>query len=172
MKAVEDNRDVLKTSFPSAGSPLSKEEVIKKFNMQQHPEGGYYVETFRSNITVQTPIGERCASTAILFLLGQGDCSNLHRIRGEEAWHYYAGGPIAIVEQVEGSKTFNTTILGPNIEIGHKLQHVVPANVWFGAYVDHPHAEYSLVGCTVAPGFDFQVKFISFLVFLRFKLVR
>lgn len=134
-----------------------KDELIARYNMQPHPEGGYFVETFRSSVQVQTPYGERSASTAIYFLVSPGESSNLHRIKSEEVWHFYAGGPISIVELVDDTQSFKITKLGPDIERGHVMQHVVPANVWFGAYVDSEDASFSFVGCTVAPGFDFQV---------------
>lgn len=138
-------------------SEPSKEEVIAHYHMQAHPEGGYYVETFRSAMTVQTSLGERSASTSILFLLGQQEASNLHRIKSEEIFHHYAGGPLAIVELVEETRSYKVTMLGKDMHRGQVLQHVLKPNVWFGAYLDSPDATYGLVGCTVAPGFDFQV---------------
>lgn len=135
---------------------LNKDQVIAKYHMLPHPEGGYYVETFRSSTRIQTPSGEeRSSSTAILFLLSQHEASHLHRIKSEEVWHFYAGGPISIFELIEETGGFKVTQLGPDIEHGHVLQHVVPANVWFGAYVEDPSSSFSLVGCTVAPGFEF-----------------
>lgn len=135
---------------------LAKQRIIDALNMQPHPEGGYYVETFRSSVTVDTDRGPRAASTAIHFLLGKHDVSHLHRIKSEEVWHYHAGGALSIFELDENTKSFKVTELGPQIEHNQKLQHVVPANVWFGAYLHDEDADYSLVGCTVAPGFDFE----------------
>jgi uncharacterized protein len=136
---------------------MSKEEVISSLGMQKHPEGGYFVETFRSSMQVSTSRGERSASTAILFLLGRGDRSHLHRIQSEEMWHFYGGEPLAVVELCKDSpEHFKLTVLGSDMLNGQKLQHVVPANTWFGSfpYREECH-EYSLVGCTVAPGFEF-----------------
>lgn len=135
---------------------LNKEELIARFGMLPHPEGGYYVETHRSSMNISTPHGERSASTGILFLLGRTDVSHLHRIKSEEMWHYYAGGSIVIFELVEETKSFRSTILGPNVLDGEVIQYVVPPNTWFGSYVHDQSAAYSLVGCTVAPGFDFE----------------
>ena len=135
---------------------LEKNCIVSTLNMQPHPEGGYYVETFRSEEVVNTDRGIRAASTAILFLLGKGDKSHLHRIKSEEVWHFHAGGPLAIVELKPDTKSFSETILGTDILRGEKLQHVVPANTWFGSYPKDENSPYSLVGCTVAPGFEFD----------------
>jgi hypothetical protein len=135
---------------------LEKERIVEALHMQPHPEGGYYVETFRSSTNVETDRGSRAASTAILFLLGKGDKSHLHRIKSEEVWHFHSGGPLAIIELKEDIKSFSLTVLGPNILRGEKLQHVVPANTWFGSYPYDEESPFSLVGCTVAPGFIFE----------------
>lgn len=139
-----------------------KERVVARLGLQPHPEGGYFKETFRSALTVDTPFGQRSASTGILFLLGRDDRSHLHRIKSEEMWHFYQGDTISVVELNEATQEFHVTRLGPNFDKGEVLQHVVPANVWFGAFIDGHHsgaaasAGFGLVGCTVAPGFDFQ----------------
>lgn len=134
---------------------MEKEQIVQTLSMQPHPEGGYYVETFRSATTVETERGTRAASTAILFLLGKNDKSHMHRIKSEEVWHFHAGGPLAIIELKEDTQSYSLTVLGSNILNGEKLQHVVPANTWFGSYPYDENSAYSLVGCTVAPGFDF-----------------
>lgn len=134
---------------------MQKNDVIQALNMSPHPEGGFYVESFRSSATVQTERGPRSASTAILFLLGRGDKSHLHTIQSEEVWHFYGGGPLAIVELSEETRGHKLTVLGADIANGQRLQHVVPANTWFGSFPLDESSEYSLVGCTVAPGFDF-----------------
>lgn len=136
---------------------VPKEMVIEKLNMLAHPEGGYYVETYRSTESVQPSDrrGSRSASTGILFLLGQGDVSHLHRIKSDEMWHFHQGAPFTVFELDETTQTIRLTQLGHNIFKGEQLQYVVKANTWFGAYLTDPTAEYGLVGCTVAPGFDF-----------------
>jgi len=153
---------------------LSKNQVIQLLNLQPHPEGGFYAETFRSSLNIETEIGTRTASTAIYFLLGHGDTSKFHRIKSDEVWHYYGGETLTIVEIDDERKTFKTTKLGPNLLNGEVLQYVVPKDTWFGSFLPEPHAPgegahvnlpvpnpntssgYTLVGCTVAPGFDFQ----------------
>jgi predicted cupin superfamily sugar epimerase len=155
---------------------LSKNQVVQLLNMQPHPEGGYYAESFRSKQSIETEIGTRCASTAIYFLLGHNDTSKFHKIKSDEVWHYYAGETLSIVELDNERKISKTTKLGPNLLNGEVLQYVVPANTWFGSYLPEPHAPgegvhvnvnipapnpntssgYTLVGCTVAPGFEFQ----------------
>lgn len=132
--------------------------VIEKLCMLPHPEGGYYVETYRSSESVEASNGRglRSASTGILFLLGTEDVSHLHRIQSDEMWHFHQGGTLTIFELDEATSSIRATHLGSNIFKGEQLQYVVKANTWFGAYLSDPSAsEYALVGCTVAPGFDF-----------------
>lgn len=122
-------------------------EIIAELGMQPHPEGGWYAETFRDN-----PQGGRGHSTAIYYLLEKGQVSAWHRVRdAAEVWHYYAGGPLALSQRRNGEKV-TTATLGKNIIAGERPQIVVPANVWQMA---EPLGDWTLVGCTVAPGFDF-----------------
>ncbi len=132
---------------------------IEKYNMQSHPEGGYFAETYRSSETItQNALpdrftGNRSLSTAIYFLLESHHFSALHRIQSDEVWHFYAGGPLEVfVFDTEGN--LKIIRLGPDPDQGEVFQAVVPAGYWFAS---RPAAgtEYSLVGCTVAPGFDF-----------------
>lgn len=122
--------------------------------MQPHPEGGYYVETFRSSTNVQTDYGIRSASTAIYFLVSGNNISRLHRIRSDEVWHFYAGGPITVVELDDSTRTARLTILGTDFEKGQSVQYTVKAGTWFGSYPSN-EKDFCFVGCTVAPGFDF-----------------
>src|SRR5690606_32263546 len=92
--------------------------------------------------------------TAIYFLVPAGGRSLLHRIAADEIWHFYLGAPLTIVELVPG-QNLRKTRLGGAFTHGETLQHMVPAGTWFGAYNEDPH-QYALVGCTVAPGFDFD----------------
>lgn len=128
-------------------------ELIDRFALSPHPEGGYFAETYRATTTVPTSHGERSASTAIYFLLPKGTKSHLHRIQSDEAWHFYLGGPLKITELRPDGKVIET-VLGQNLDRGNVLQHVVPAGSWFGA-IPEPGTDFSFVGCTVAPGFDF-----------------
>lgn len=123
--------------------------LVRSLRLQPHPEGGYYRETWRSRGTLRLARGRRPCSTAIIFLLGKGDRSLLHRLKSDETWHFYAGGPLTVAELLPGGRVKRTT-LGRG-----RWEHAVPAGTWFGAY-PAPGTGYSLAGCTVAPGFDFR----------------
>lgn len=97
--------------------------------------------------------GPRCFSTAIYFLLESGQRSHLHRIRSDEIWHFYAGAPLTLFV-ISPDGCLDETVLGPDVERGQAFQAVVAAGSWYGAIVNEPDS-YSLVGGTVAPGFDF-----------------
>ena len=128
--------------------------------MQQHPEGGYFAETYRSAEQVPHAAlpdrfgGDRSFSTAIYFLLESHQYSALHRIQADELWHFYTGSPLEVFVIHPASSELQIIRLGPNPEAGEVFQAVVPAGAWFGSR-PVPGAAYSLVGCTVAPGFDF-----------------
>jgi predicted cupin superfamily sugar epimerase len=126
---------------------LDPATIIATLGMARHPEGGWYAETFRD-----APEGGRGHSTAIYFLLEQGDRSAWHRVRdAAEVWHFYAGAPLELAIWNEGGPVTRLT-LGPHLGAGERPQHVVPANCWQTARSLGP---WTLVGCTVAPGFDF-----------------
>ncbi|HVO61359.1 MAG TPA: cupin domain-containing protein [Terriglobales bacterium] len=138
---------------------FSAEQLIGILKLKSHPEGGYYRETYRSDEFIAHGClpsrfrGDRPYSTAIYYLLPAGTVSRLHRIASDEVWHFYLGGPFTILElRPHGSS--DHVVVGPDVVGGQRLQHVVKAGTWFGAY---PNAgtDYALVGCTVAPGFDF-----------------
>jgi predicted cupin superfamily sugar epimerase len=128
----------------------TREELVDRYQLQPHPEGGHFRETYRA------PRGAngRSASTAIYFLLPKGARSKLHRLKSDEVWHFYLGGPLVVVE-ISPKGQITETRLGHNHARGEVLQHVVPAGHWFGAYPATGSA-YSFVGCTVAPGFEFD----------------
>ncbi len=134
-------------------------KLAARLNMSPHPEGGYYVETYRAPGHIPASAlppafdGGRSFSTAIVYLLPEGEKSRLHRLRQDEIWHFYLGGPLRLV-QLTPDGVWSEVILGPDIMGGQRVQHVTPAGAWFGA-APKPGAGYSLVGCTVAPGFDF-----------------
>ncbi len=127
--------------------------------MQPHPEGGFFAETYRATETIAAPAlparfgGARAFSTAIYFLLESHHTSSLHRIQADEVWHFYAGGPLNVFV-INPDATLTTIRLGSNVERGEVFQAVVPAGCWFGSK-PAPGSDFSLVGCTVAPGFDF-----------------
>lgn len=133
-------------------SPARLRELLK---LEPHPEGGWYREVYRSPSTVVTP-GEdgsaRSAATLIYYLLEAGQFSTFHRIRGEEFWHLLAGGPLELHWLDSGP---HVEILGLDFEAGQRPQAVIRSGVWQAARLS-PGAEYALVGCSVAPGFDFR----------------
>jgi len=131
---------------------------IKHLNLQAHPEGGFYKETYRSNETLASQslparfTGGRNFSTAIYFLLRSQDRSVFHRIKSDELWHFYQGSTLSIYILTNDGLTIKK--LGTNLVQGDSLQVMVPANCWFGARVEEKET-FALCGCTVAPGFDF-----------------
>jgi predicted cupin superfamily sugar epimerase len=125
---------------------LPAEYWIERLGLKPHPEGGYYAETYRA---AQTLPNGRPVATQIYFLLEHGNFSALHRLGSDEIWHFYLGDPLT-VHLIEPAGSYRSLRLGPD----HSFQGVVPAGCWFGATVENPGG-YALVGCTVAPGFDF-----------------
>lgn len=134
----------------------SSQYWIDHLKLDAHPEGGYYKETYRSQSEVSLPSfsGARNISTGIYFLLSQGNFSAFHRIKSDEMWHFYAGDPLSIFV-IYPTGELNEIRLGLDLENGEVPQAVVPANCWFASRV-HGQGDYTLVGCTVAPGFDFE----------------
>lgn len=134
---------------------MTAQDWINHLQLQAHPEGGYYRETYRCAETIQAQAsGElRHISTAIYFLLENDQKSHLHRIKSDELWFYHQG---AVLELFILTDTSITTLeLGPDISLGQQLQATVPAGAWFGSRVKGSQG-YVLVSCTVAPGFDFR----------------
>ena len=128
--------------------PLSAAEVIRLLDLKPHLEGGHFRETFRD---AQADTGGRAASTAIYFLLAKDERSHWHRIDAAEVWHYYAGAPL-VLEMADGSGPARRMKLGTDIAMGERPQGVVPAGHWQAA---ESLGDWTLVGCTVAPGFEF-----------------
>ncbi len=136
------------TAFGGA-SALTARDVIRTLGLQPHPEGGHYRETFRDR---QVDADGRAVSTAILFLLGIGEVSEWHRVDATEIWHYHAGAPLVLTLSPNGHDA-SSHHLGPAIEIGQLPQLVVPPRCWQTAT---SLGSWTLVGCTVAPGFMFE----------------
>jgi predicted cupin superfamily sugar epimerase len=135
---------------------MNAKTYIDKLQMLPHPEGGFYKENFRSEKLFQFEgfEGERSICTSIFFLLEKGQTSALHRIKSEEIWYFHDGQTLEIIElDAEGNEVI--TRLGKDLLNGEVLQHVVPANVWFGARLA-AYSEFCLMGCQVSPGFDFK----------------
>ena len=136
------------------------DELIQYYGLQQHPEGGHYKETYRSREFIPHAAlpkkfkDSRNYATAIYFLLERGSFSAFHRIKSDECWHFYAGGRLNIyVIHLNGE--LETIFLGNDIANGETFQSVVPAGSWF-ASEPAINTLFSFVGCTVAPGFDFE----------------
>ncbi|OWV71596.1 cupin [Rhizobium sp. R634] len=127
---------------------MSPEEIIRTLGMEPHPEGGWYVQTFRD-----TSGGARGHSTAIYYLLTAGQRSHWHRVHdAAEVWHYYAGAPLALHRSEDGT-TSETLMLGTSLSAGERPQAIIPANWWQSA---ETLGDFTLVGCTVSPGFEFS----------------
>jgi uncharacterized protein len=156
---------------------------IEKLGLKPHPEGGYFRQTYKAELRVVPEVqgrthpvakgatrvgqpGARAASTAIYFLLEGENFSAFHRLRSDEMWHFYAGSPL-IVQVISPEGAYSSILLGNDPEAGQVFQAVVSAGCWFAAKIardshvsqnrrDMGYPTYALVGCTVAPGFEFE----------------
>ena len=124
-------------------------DTIRRLNMKPHPEGGHFVETFRDTERYE---GVRSASSAIYFLLQAGEHSHWHRVDAVEIWHFYLGSPLVLSLSENGIDARSVRI-GPDLQAWQQLQFVVPTGVWQAA---EPLGHWTLVGCTVAPAFEFE----------------
>jgi len=133
---------------------------IEKLQLEAHPEGGYFRQTYRSDVMIAREAlpagfaGARAASTAIYFLLEGKNFSAFHRLRSDEVWHFYAGDPL-VVHVISPEGSYSSILLGCELEAGQVLQAVVLAGCWFASHVAD-WSSFAVVGCTVAPGFDFE----------------
>jgi uncharacterized protein len=127
---------------------MDTEDVIRHLQLEPHPEGGWYRETWRHD----PGDGTRGAATAIYFLLGAGDRSHWHRVDADEVWHHYAGDALRL-RTWGGDGAIHETVLGPDLAAGQSPQARVPANIWQSA---ESAGAWTLVGCTVSPAFDFD----------------
>ena len=139
---------------------LSADQIIATLDLQAHPEGGYFREVYRAAGTIPATAlaprwnGSRAHATAIYFMLKAGQISRLHRLTSDEQWHYYSGAPLAITS-LSPDGTASRQVLGLDLAAGERPLVLIPAGHWFGAAL-LPGGDYTLIGCTVAPGFDFQ----------------
>lgn len=137
----------------------SAQELVETLRLARHPEGGFFRETYRASESIARDAlparfgGARAFGTAIYFLIEDGDFSALHHIASDEVWHFYLGDPLSVVE-IDAHGRLTETLLGHDVGRGERPQHVVLAGNVFGARLAAGGA-YALVGCTVAPGFDF-----------------
>ena len=135
-------------------------KLIQQYNLQQHPEGGWFSQTYKSDELINSKAlperfnGDRSFSTAIYFLLEKGNFSAFHRIKSDECWHFYDGDPLHIYI-IHQNGELEIISLGNQFDNGQRFQFIVPANCWFASR-PVPGSEYCFVGCTVAPGFEFD----------------
>ncbi len=135
------------------------EKIIQVLGLKPHPEGGYYRETYRSSGSIRAEAlpctfkAERSYSTCIYYMLTAGNYSSFHRIVQDEIWHFYEGSPVLLyIIRADGS--LQQIIVGRDFAQGEQPQAIIPGGCWFAARVKDQDS-FSLVGCTVAPGFDF-----------------
>lgn len=136
-------------------SPEAWRTLVAALDLQPHPEGGYYREVFRSDLGVPFRGDTRSAGTSIYYLLAQGAWSAWHRIDADETWYFHAGGPLALHVLSPDGGLVTHRLGDPLRHPGAVFQAVVPAGRWFAAELIHPEA-FALVGCAVAPGFEFS----------------
>jgi predicted cupin superfamily sugar epimerase len=133
---------------------LTAQNIIRLLDLKPHPEGGHFRETFRDSPFPRAGKGRektaRAASTAIYFLLARGECAQWHRVDAAEVWHWYAGA--SLVLEIAQAGGIERVMLGVNLAGGERPQAVVRAHAWQAA---HTLGDWTLVGCTVAPGFEF-----------------
>jgi predicted cupin superfamily sugar epimerase len=129
---------------------LSAAEIMRLLDLKPHPEGGHFRETFRDARMVE---GARAASTAAYYLLARGERSHWHKVDAVELWHYHAGAPLKLEIALDASGPVECLTLGVDLAAGERPQAMVPADAWQAAQT---LGEWTLVGCTVAPGFEFK----------------
>ena len=133
---------------------------IQKLDLQPHPEGGFYRQTYRADLLLSKEAlppnfkGRRPAATAIYFLLAGENFSAFHRLKSDELWHFYLGASL-IVHVIDPNGSYSRIRLGSDPEAAEVLQAVVKAGCWFASEVKDGKS-FALVGCTVSPGFDFE----------------
>jgi predicted cupin superfamily sugar epimerase len=135
------------------------EEIIKKLELQKHPEGGWFRECFRSEniipaFALPNHNADRCCYTSIYYLLEENDFSSFHRLKSDELWYYHQGDCVEIIS-IDPDGKLQKYLLGKDIDNGQQMQIVIPVGCWFTAQVV-PSGKYMLMGCVVSPGFDFD----------------
>ena len=128
---------------------MTADEIISRLGLAPHPEGGWYRQTWAA----EARDGERPAGTAILFLLKAGERSHWHRVDATEIWHFHAGAPLALSIAESAAGPAKEHLLGPDLGAGQSPQGIVPPHHWQAARAT---GDWTLVGCTVSPGFRFE----------------
>ena len=137
---------------------MDSDEIIRSLDLQPHPEGGWYREFHRSALRVNTSLTSRCALTSIYYLLKRDELSRWHAVEADEIWHFYAGAPLELLAYDPTTRTPVRRVLSPPGVQGEPAA-VIPAGVWQAA---RTLSAYSLVGCSVGPGFEFaDFRFVS-----------
>jgi predicted cupin superfamily sugar epimerase len=136
--------------FDEGATMPSAAEVIRLLDLKPHPEGGHFRETFRDPRKVD---GARAASTVAYYLLARGERSHWHKVDAVEAWLSHAGAPLKLEIAADAKGPVERVTLGADLAAGERPQAIVPAHVWQAA---QSLGEWTLVSCTVAPGFDFK----------------
>ncbi len=130
------------------------DEIIQMLDLQPHPEGGFYQSTYTGEESIEVSSAIRNLFTSIYFLLRSQDVSHFHRLKSDELWYFHKGSPIEI-HMIEPNGEYKKVKLGLNLAEGESPQYLVPKNTIFGSTVLEENS-FSLVGCMVAPGFDFD----------------
>ena len=157
VEAIEPQRHRIGTIDMNSSLNKTAFELTRHLNMTPHPEGGYFVETWRSAEFCQLPtLGRRNLGTSIYFLMPHGQVSKFHRLTADEIWHFYQGDPITVLT-LDPERGLQKHLVGA-IGTAHAApQLIIPKGTWFGAlHEDTGSQGYTLVGCTVSPGFEFQ----------------
>jgi hypothetical protein len=129
---------------------------IKKLKLQKHPEGGYFTNTYASDKKINLPEyeGFRSTCTAIYYLLTGNQFASFHKIRSDEIWHFYSGSSLTL-HVIDSKCEMEQILVGPNFDKGERFQTTIKSGSWFAASINDKKS-YSLVGCTVSPGFDYR----------------
>jgi predicted cupin superfamily sugar epimerase len=139
---------------------MTAEQYVTQLDLQPHPEGGFFKEVYRSEGTLDAAClpppfdGKRHYCTSIYYLLQKGDFSAFHRIKSDELWHFYAGGPL-LLHLLDDTNGYQCRLLGSTLTDGTQFLVLMPAGVWF-ASEPAEGTDFTLAGCTVSPGFDFR----------------
>jgi predicted cupin superfamily sugar epimerase len=143
---------------------MKARDLVEKLALQSHPEGGWYREIYRARGRVQVERGSRSALTTIYYLLEQQQLSRWHVVESDEVWHFHAGAPLELLEYDPATGQLVQHVLG-DVRQGNEAVAVIPPGAWQAARSrgdwsrssgDVPSGDYSLVGCTVGPGFEFE----------------
>lgn len=146
---------------------MNKETYIKQLCMERHPEGGYFQSHYKNPLSISTEFGARALSTSIYFLIEKEDFSAYHSIKSDEMWYFHDGDPLEI-HMIDLEGNHHMILLGLDVAKGQVPQFVVPANMIFASCPHVSQHGYSLVGCNVSFGFDFE----DFHLFTRDELLQ